>query len=214
VAEPLVERGWIAEELAEEFPHLGLRYVTLAARSHRSPEPLRRRLGELANRITGRHVIHMRQDPVPWAYRVFWRQVGIDPDTVRTPVERVAVERLRHGGLESRSLLDDAVTIATLETGVAITAFDADRLAGQIGLGLTAAGELLGDSGLPLAESQIVIADERRPLAVLAGEVASACAVTRATTRMSIAAVQVKGVPDISVEEALWTAAETLETPA
>ena len=41
----------------------------------------------------------MRQDAVPWAYRVFSRQVGIDPDTDRTPVERIALERLRHGGL-------------------------------------------------------------------------------------------------------------------
>ncbi len=36
----------------------------------------------------------------PWAYRVFSRQVGIDPDTDRTPVEAIALERLRHGGLQ------------------------------------------------------------------------------------------------------------------
>ncbi len=60
----------------------------------------------------------MRQDPVPWAYRVFWRQVGIDPDTDRTPVEQIALDRLKWGGLRSRNLLDDAITIATLETGV------------------------------------------------------------------------------------------------
>ena len=34
----------------------------------------------LADRYTGGKVVHMRQDPVPWAYRVFSRQVGIDPD--------------------------------------------------------------------------------------------------------------------------------------
>ena len=39
----------------------------------------------LADRYTGGKVVHMRQDPVPWAYRVFSRQVGIDPDTDRTP---------------------------------------------------------------------------------------------------------------------------------
>ena len=50
----------------------------------------------------------MRQDPVPWAYRVFWRQVGIDPDTDRTPVEQIALDRLKRGGLRSRNLLDDA----------------------------------------------------------------------------------------------------------
>jgi hypothetical protein len=47
----------------------------------------------------------MRQDPVPWAYRVFARQVGVDPDTDRTPVEQIALDRLKHGGLPSESLL-------------------------------------------------------------------------------------------------------------
>ena len=39
-------------------------------------------------------MVHMRQDPVPWAYRVLWCQVGLDPDVNRPPAERIAVERL------------------------------------------------------------------------------------------------------------------------
>ena len=73
----------------------------------------------------------MRQDPVPWAYRVFARQVGVDPDTDRTPVERIALDRLKHGGLRSERLLDDALTIAVAETGVPVIALDPDRLDGQ-----------------------------------------------------------------------------------
>ena len=210
MVEPTLERGWVAWELAEEFPHLAVRCLTLDARPEPSPDPVRRRLGQLASRITGAHVIHMRQDPVPWAYRVFWRQVGIDPDTVRTPVESIAVDRLRRGGLPSRNLLDDAITIATLETGVAITGFDADRVRGLIGLRLSGDDELLGGSGRALPAGQIVIADEERSLAVLGGEISDDRGVTRGTTRTAIAAVQVKGVPEMSVEEALWTVAGVL----
>ena len=210
MVERAVERGWVARELAEEFPDLALSCLTLDARPHRSPEPVRRRLGQMAGRITGGHVIHMRQDPVPWAYRVFWRQVGIDPDVDRTPVERFAVDRLTRGGLPSRNLVADAITIATLETGVAITAFDADRVAGLIGLRLSGDGEPLGGSGPRLADRQIVIADEERALALIGGEAAAVAGVTPATKRVAIAAAQVKGVPDISVEEALWTAADVL----
>jgi len=210
VADPEVEAGWVARELAEEFPDLGLRRLTLEARPDRSPEPVRRHLGQLASRITGGRVVHMRQDSVPRAYRVFWRQVGMDPDTLRTPVERIAVGRLKDGGLPGSNLLDDATTIATLETGVAIMAFDADRLAGLVGLRLSGGAELLGGSGRPLADGQIVIADEERPLAVLGGEVAEERAVTRDTTRMAITALRVKGVPEMSVEEALWTVAGVL----
>jgi DNA/RNA-binding domain of Phe-tRNA-synthetase-like protein len=208
--EPPLEQGWIAPELAQDFPELGLAYLTLDARHHRTPEPVRRRLRRLADRITGGHVVHMRQDTVPWAYRVFWRQVGIDPDTDRTPVERMAVERLRHGGLRSTNLLEDAITIATLETGVAISAFDADRVAGALGVRVAAEGEPLGGAGRPLPGGRIVLADEERALAVLGGEVAEDREVTRATTRVSMAAIEVKGVPRISVEEALWTVLDLL----
>ena len=70
----------------------------------------------------------MRQDPVPWAYRVFSRQVGIDPDHDRTPVEAVALRRLKHGGLHSENIVDDALTIAIAETGVPLIALDADKV--------------------------------------------------------------------------------------
>lgn len=200
----------MARELAEEFPELGLRHLTLAVRAGRSPRPVRHRLQQLASRITGGHVVHMRQDPVPWAYRVFWRQVGIDPDADRTPVEQIALDRLVAGGLPSRNLVDDALTIATLETGVPLMAFDARLIGTQLGLRLAGDREPLGGSGRPLPAGQLVVADEDRPLALLSGEVADERGVTTRTERMTVASVQVKGVPEISVEEALWTVADTV----
>jgi DNA/RNA-binding domain of Phe-tRNA-synthetase-like protein len=210
VPDPDLEEGWVDAELAEEFPGLALWTVRVDATSGRSPDFVRDRLRRMASRITGGHVIHMRQDPVPWAYRVFWRQVGIDPDTDRTPVEQIALDRLKWGGLRSRNLLDDAITIATLETGVPVVAFDAEKVGEAIGLRLTGEGELLGGSGRPLSSRQIVISDENHTLAVFSGEVAQERGVTPETTSMVLASIQVKGVPLISVEEALWTVVETL----
>ena len=203
--------GWVDAELAEEFPDLGLWSHPVETRPRRSPPSVRERLRELSNRYTGGRVIHMRQDPVPWAYRVFYRQVGIDPDTDHTPVERVALERLRAGALKSENIVDDALTIAIAETGVPVIAFDADRVGTALGLRLAAPGERLGGSGRPLSARQLVVADEDRALAVLFGEVSEDHGVTPATRRMVLAALRVKGVPRISVEEALWTVAETLE---
>ena len=34
---------------------------------------------------------------------------------------------MKHGGFRSTNLLDDAILIATVETGVPLVAFDADR---------------------------------------------------------------------------------------
>ncbi len=208
--DPALEEGWVDAELAQEFPELAIWTTSVDAGSGRSPDYVRERLRGLASRITGGHVIHMRQDPVPWAYRVFWRQVGIDPDTDRTPVEQFALDRLKHGGLPSRNLLDDAITIATLETGVPVMAFDTALIGKAIGLRLTGEGELLGGSGRPLSSRQIVVADEDHVLAVLSGEVAEERGVTPKTTATLLASIQVKGVPIISIEEALWTVAETL----
>ena len=210
MSEPELVRGWVDVELAEEFPGLGIDYVRVEARSGRSPFAVRDRLRELSDRFTGSKVVHLRQDPVPGAYRVFFRQVGVDPDSERTPVERVAIERLEWGDLRSANLLDDALVIATVETGVPVIAFDADKIGHHLGLRLSRKGEALGASGRPLSARQIVVADEDRPLSVLFGEIAEERGVTRRSRRMVLVAVRVKGVPVISVEEALWTAADVL----
>ena len=204
--------GWVSEELREEFPELNLVLAVLEARSGRSPRSVRERLREMANRFTGPKAVQMRQEPVPWAYRVFFRQVGVDPDSDRTPIERIAVERLERGGLRSENLLDDALTIATVETGVPVIAFDADEVGEHLGLRLSRPGERLGGGGRPLSARQIVVADEDRPLSVLFGEIAEERGVTRRSRRMVLVALRVKGVPVISVEEALWTAAEVVST--
>jgi DNA/RNA-binding domain of Phe-tRNA-synthetase-like protein len=200
--------GWVEPELAEEFPQLGLVLAPVEARPGRSPVELKRRLRLLADRYTGGKVIHMRQDPVPWAYRVFSRQVGIDPDIDRTPVEAIALERLRHGGMSSENLLDDALTIAIAETGVPLIALDGERVDGDLGLRLARPDEAL--AGLTLPAGRIVMADRRRPVAIVLGEVAPDAGVTAHTERMVLCALSVKGVPRICVEEALWTAAEIL----
>ncbi|MGH2763296.1 MAG: B3/B4 domain-containing protein [Thermoleophilaceae bacterium] len=208
-----LEEGWIEAELAEEFPQLGLVHAPVEARPRRSPREVRQRLRALADRYTGGSVIHMRQDAVPWAYRVFSRQVGIDPDTDRTPVEAIALERLRHGGLRSENLVDDALTIAIAETGVPVFALDAAKLEGELGLRLSRPGERLAGVR-PLSARQLVVADDARPVAIVLGEVSHDAGVTPETERMELCALRVKGVPPIAVEEALWTGAEVLVGPA
>jgi DNA/RNA-binding domain of Phe-tRNA-synthetase-like protein len=203
--------GWVEPELAEEFPELSLLYAGVDVRPARSPREVKQRLRLLADRYTGGKVVHMRQDPVPWAYRVFSRQVGIDPDHDRTPVEAVALRRLKHGGLHSENLVDDALTIAIAETGVPLIALDADRVGAELGLRLARAGEKLG-LARPLSERQLVLADRERPVALVMGEPAVDTGVTPDTERMVLCALGVKGVPRISLEEALWCAAETLYT--
>lgn len=206
--------GWVAPELEDEFPELALWSVTLTARSGRSPEPVRERLRALSDRIRGPQALALRQQPVPWAYRVFFRHIGLDPDVQRTPVEAIAFERLIKGGLRSESLLDDALTIAVMETGVPLWGLDADPVEGELGLRGAVAGESLGrgEDALALVVGRLVVADSSGPVCVLFGDVAPELGVTRQTTRMTLFTVQVAGVPTIHIEEALWTAADIIGT--
>lgn len=203
--------GWVEPELAEDFPELCLVHARVDVRPGPSPREVKQRLRLLADRYTGGKVVHMRQDPVPWAYRVFSRQVGIDPDTDRTPVEAVALRRLKQGGLPSENLVDDALTIAVAETGVPLVALDAGRVDGDLGLRLGREGEKLGGVR-PLSSRQLVVADGERPVALVLGEVSEDAGVTPETEGMILCALGVKGVPRISLEEALWCVAETLYT--
>jgi len=211
-----LDHGWVAGELAAEFPELRIVHTRVRGAPHKSPATVKERLRMLSDRFTGPKAIAMRQQPIPHAYRVFFRQVGIDPDSTRTPIEAIALERMRAGHFRSRNVVDDALLVATLETSVPVYAFDAAGVGGPLGLRLSHPGESLGgggSEGRPLPRGQVVIADESRSLAILFSHIAEGHGVGAGTEELLLAGVQVKGVPDVSVEEALWTAADIVRTP-
>lgn len=191
--------GRVAADLRAELPALRLRVATgVAAAPRRSPPEVRRRLRLHADRVRGADAIALRRRPVPAAHRVFFRHVGLDPDVQRVPAEAAVVGRLVHGGFPSRGLPDDALLIALLETGVAVWALDADRVADPL--------ELRAEPG----GRRLVVADARGVVAPLFGVLLADRAVTRRTRALCLFAVQVPGVPDLFVEEALWTSLELL----
>lgn len=208
-----IRRGWVEPALRAEFPGLAVLRADAAAPGRRSPRELRQRLRHLSDRVHGQRALTMRREPIASAYRVFFRQIGIDPDRYRPPAEAAVLERLRAGWFRSRNVVDDALTVAVAETGVAVRAFDADHLEGELGLRIAQPGERLGGvrQGLELPDGTIVLADERASVGLLFGDTAPGRGVDGNTARIALCAVQVQGVPDISVEEALWTCASILE---
>jgi len=209
--EPAPRPGWVAPRLEAEFPGLSLTTVEVDGRPGRSPEPVRRRLRDLSDRLFGAESIRLRGRPIPWAYRVFFRQIGLDPDRDRTPIEQLVLERLQDGGFRSRGLPADALTIATIETGVALRCFDADRLAGDLCIRDAAPGERLPGKTGELATGTLTLADDSGPVCLLFGDGAAGGGVERASRRLVVAAVGVGAVPAIAIDEALWIAAAALE---
>ncbi|CAN5239756.1 hypothetical protein BH24ACT23_BH24ACT23_05080 [soil metagenome] len=210
--EAVPERGWVAPELGDEFPGLGIYTLTIDRGSGRSPRHVKDRLRELASRFSGAQAVNLRHQAIPWAYRVFFRHIGLDPDEQRTPVEEVALERMRRGGFPSQNLLDDALTIAIAESGVALRAFDADCVEGRLGIRTSGPGEGLEGRPGELPAGTLVIADEVRLIALLFGAIGSGRGVDPKSKRTLLCALQVQGVPEIAVEEALWLAAGVIRS--
>ena len=207
-------QGWIDPAVAEELPKLRLWQQRVEARDRPSPPELKERLRLLSDRFHGAKAIAMRREPVPHAYRVLFRHIGIDPDDDRTPVEAAALERLRHGGFRSAGVLADALLLAVIETGVPVWALDDERVEGDLGLRPAGPEESLGRADVTdeLVPGRLVVADQAGPIAQLFGAIAPGHAPTSETTALRLFSVQAPGVPGIHVEEALWTCTEALDT--
>jgi hypothetical protein len=212
--------GWRAREVEEELP--GLRLLigeALHTRRQRltgdSPPDVRERLRELSNRFRGARAVGIRREPVPAAYRVFFRQIGLDPDVVRTPIEAAVMERMLRGGFPTDGLLADVLLIALVDTGVPVWALDADSIDGQLGIRASGEGEPLGRSkDAPLlAAGRLVVADASAALAILFGALAPGHEPRSRTRRLRLFSVQVAGVPTLYAEESLWACRTALEQP-
>lgn len=205
--------GFVSEDVRAELPGLRLDWVSVAARRRESPRVVRRRLNELSSRWRGANAVTLRTQPVPHAYRAFFRQIGLDPDVERIPSEEAVVARLLYGGFRSEDLVADALLISLIETGVPVWAIDAAYVdAGGLGIRSSIEGERLGTSELSpyLPGERLVVADAERIHALLFGELAPGHEVTARTQRVVLFSVGVAGVPAIHIEEALWVCAEVL----
>jgi len=210
--------GWRAPEIEEELPQLRLvvshaRLAKAGATKGRSPRGVERRLQELSNRYRGARAVGVRREPVPSAYRVFYRQIGLDPDLARTPIEAAVLERMLHGGFLSEGLLADVLLIALIDTGVPVWALDAAAVDGELGVRLSRDGEPLGRAAdaWSLPAGRLVVADGSAAVGLMFGEVAGDCQPGARTRELQLFAVQVSGVPTLYMEEALWTCRNGLE---
>lgn len=203
--------GFIEPQVRAEFPGLALAWMSLEVQPRDSTRAVRQRLRELSNRWHGASVVAMRTQPIPHAYRTFFRQVGLDPDVTRIPSEEAAVERLLHGGFRSTGRVADALLLALLETGVPVWGLDADKVdAAGLGIRTSLPAEHLGTVEDPLVPGRLVVADGSRVHALLFGALAPGHEAGERTPRVSLFSVGVPGVPAIHLEEALWTCAEVL----
>ena len=210
--------GWRSPEVEAELPQLRLLVADVEVGREGSllgvsPPDVQQRLRERSSHFRGARAVGIRREPVPAAYRVFFRHIGLDPDVVRTPIEAVVLERMLRGGFLSDGLLADILLIALADTGVPVWALDSDTLEGPPGIRPSGEGEPLGRApdALALPGGRLVVADSIGALALLFGDPAAPHAPGARAGRLTLYAVQVPGVPTLYAEEALWSACTALE---
>jgi DNA/RNA-binding domain of Phe-tRNA-synthetase-like protein len=200
-----LRRGWVDEAVAAEFPDLELVQLTVAVGTGPPAPEVRQRLRYLSQRMSGAEAVAFRTRPIPQAYRVLFRHLGLDPDEDRPPGEALVLERLLKGQYTAENRLDDAITVAVAETGVPVWGLDEARLDGELGLRPARARERLGTEELAdeLPGGRLVVADAAGAVGILFGRLARSHLVTRATQATRLFAVRAPTVPVIHVEEAL-----------
>lgn len=196
-ADPQIAVGEIPAHLASELPGLAVAWTRVAGGDGRSSKAARARLDQLADRFRGAQAVVLRTEPVAHAYRVLFRHLGIDPDESRTPIEELALERLKRGRMPRGGRVADAATLALLESrGVPVWIADAQAFAPPPAIAEVEGRLWLADAGGPVAPLFAALPADRVP--------------TKGTTEVVLVAVVAPGVPDVFVEEALWAAADAL----
>jgi len=141
------------------------------------------------------------------AYRDFFWKIGIDPTKIR-PAAEALIRRILGGKTIPRiNTLVDAYNLASIKTEIALAAFDADKLKGELIMRFAEKGEeFLGigmEKPMLLKGGEIVVSDGEKLVAVYPHRDADDTKITEKTKNVMLL---VCGVPSIG-EETLQKAA-------
>ena len=203
---------YVDDELRAEFPEL--RVVELEVdgvrvkKSHSGLDRLKSKVYEEV-RSSGKSLETLKDEPVLRAYREFYWKVGIDPTKTRPAAEALLRRILAGKEIPAINTLVDAYNLVSLETSVAIAAFDCASVHPEslklrraqaaepfLGIGMTQAIMLEG--------TEVVIEDmtARELVAVYPFRNAERGKVTEATRRAFLIMCGVPGIEDSPLETA------------
>lgn len=189
--------------LSARFPGLTAQIVRITHVEVRREHPdLGRFKVEVIERVRARWTLdQLREHPLFRAYRDFFWRVGVDPTKTRPAAEALIRRVLRGRPLPRINTLVDAYNLASLETAVALAAFDEDGLVGELLMREAEAGEEFLGIGMErpvvLRGREPVVADGEKLIAIYPYRDAEACKITGGTEN---ALILVCGVPNIEDE--------------
>jgi len=164
---------------------------------------------EVMKQVRGQYDLEsLRNLPTFRAYRDFFWKVGIDPTKSRPAAEALIRRILQGKTIPSINTLVDAYNLASIKTEIALAAFDADKLKGDLLMRFATEGEeFLGigmEKPMVLQGGEIVVSDGEKLVAVYPHRDADN---TKITVKTKNVVLLVCGVPGIG-EETLQKATE------
>ncbi|KPV64712.1 MAG: phenylalanyl-tRNA synthetase subunit beta [Candidatus Bathyarchaeota archaeon BA2] len=164
---------------------------------------------EIMKHVRERYNLESLKDGLTFrAYRDFFWKIGIDPTKIR-PAAEALIRRVLGGRTIPRiNTLVDAYNLASIKTEIALAAFDADKLKGELIMRFAENGEeFLGigmEKPMLLKGGEVVVSDGEKLVAIYPYRDADSTKITEKTKNVMLL---VCGVPHIR-EETLQNAAQ------
>ncbi len=193
----------ISTDLAERFPGLSVLVVRVnGVKVEKEKAEMQQFKGEIINEVKRTYNLATVKDvPIFRAYRDFFWRAGIDPTKVRPAAEALIRRVLAGKPIPAINTLVDSYNLASIRTGIAMGAFDAEKLSGPLVLRFARAGEkFLGigmDEPIELAGNELVVSDAEKLIAIYPYRDADE---TKATLETRNVLVLICGAPRIEEE--------------
>ena len=146
------------------------------------------------------------------AYRDFFWRVGIDP-TKNRPAAEALIRRILGGRTIPRiNTLVDAYNLASIKTEIALAAFDADKLKGELLMRFAEKGEKFLGIGMEkpmlLQGGEIVVSDSEKLVAIYPYRDADSTKITEKTKNVMLLVCGVPGIGEETLQNAAQVALE------
>ncbi|MEM4201977.1 MAG: phenylalanine--tRNA ligase beta subunit-related protein [Candidatus Hadarchaeum sp.] len=154
----------------------------------------------------------VKDEPIFRAYRDFFWRAGIDPTKTRPAAEALIRRILAGKPLPTINTLVDAYNLASVQTGVALGAFDAGKLRGDLALRFAKKGEKFLGIGMSqpimMEGVELVVSDEEKLIAIYPYRDSEETKVTLETKDLRLLICGAPGIDGQKLAEAAETAVD------
>ncbi|MCD6235968.1 MAG: hypothetical protein J7J94_03125 [Thaumarchaeota archaeon] len=207
----------IDEEVRERFPDLTALLTELSGlKVQKSSPELEEFKKTVYERIRSRYrVEELKNESIIRLYRDFFWRIGVDPTKTRPAAEALIRRILRTGSLPTINTLVDSYNLASAESRIALAAFDAEEIEGDLVMRFAEPGERFLGIGMEkpriLKGGEIVVSDSRGLVAIYPYRDADRSKVTLKTRRIYLMTCGVPGIPLETLRAAEALAAQYVE---